>query len=49
MSALEQLIWYALGYATMPVIFITGFLMTAAVGCFLLERINRAQAGDDHA
>lgn len=46
MSALEQFIWYALGYATMPVIFVAGFIGTAVIGCFLLERVNSRREAD---
>jgi len=38
MSALEQTIWYILGYLTMPTIFIVGFLASAFVACFILEK-----------
>ncbi len=41
MSALESLIWTILGYAAMPAIFIGGFLATAVVACFLLERLGK--------
>jgi len=37
MSTLEAMIWNVLGYAAMPTIFIVGFIITAAVGCFVLE------------
>jgi len=37
MSALESFIWHALGYSSMPLIFIVGFLVSAAAACFLLE------------
>ncbi|WP_426416258.1 TIGR02808 family protein [Aestuariirhabdus sp. LZHN29] len=37
MSAMESMIWNILGYAAMPTIFITGFLITAVFTCFLLE------------
>jgi len=41
MSTLESVFWHVLGYSAMPVIFIVGFLITAAIGCFLLEITGR--------
>ena len=41
MSILESIFWHVLGYTAMPVIFIVGFLITAAIGCFLLEVSGR--------
>lgn len=41
MSQMEMIIWYVLGYATMPSIFIVGFAATAAVWCFLQEKLNK--------
>ena len=43
MSAGETFFWNVLGYSTMAIIFIVGFVITAAVGCFLLERIGRGE------
>ncbi|MRI34780.1 TIGR02808 family protein [Endozoicomonas sp. OPT23] len=40
MSTLETIIWYTLGYMAMPVIFLTGFAITALIACFLVERIT---------
>lgn len=37
MSSLENLIWHIFGYATMPIIFIVGFCIVAAVSIFLLS------------
>lgn len=37
MSALEQLIWNILGYSSMPVIFLSGFIATAVVAIALLK------------
>jgi uncharacterized protein (TIGR02808 family) len=37
MSTLESVIWHILGYSAMPVILLFGFVLTAGVGCFLLE------------
>jgi len=37
MSTLEAMIWNVLGYAAMPTIFVVGFVITAAIGCFILE------------
>lgn len=45
MSALESFIWHVLGYSAMPVIFIVGFLGSAAVACFLLE--TTGHGGED--
>lgn len=45
MSTLESIIWHILGYAAIPIILIVGFLVTAAVGCFLLELVNKG--GDE--
>jgi uncharacterized protein (TIGR02808 family) len=41
MSGGETFIWNVLGYTTMAIIFIVGFVITAVIGCFLLERIGR--------
>ena len=41
MSTLESIFWHILGYSAMPVIFIVGFLITAAIGCLLLEITGR--------
>jgi uncharacterized protein (TIGR02808 family) len=43
MSALESFVWHFLGYAAIPTIFIVGFLITAVVGCFLLEALGRGE------
>ncbi len=37
MSSLENMIWHILGYAVMPVIFLIGFGLVAAVSLFLLS------------
>ena len=37
MSALEQLIWNILGYSSMPVIFLAGFLCTVGVSVIILK------------
>ncbi|MTI14818.1 TIGR02808 family protein [Sansalvadorimonas verongulae] len=37
MSQLEWVIWHVLGYAAIPGIFITGYLMTAILACILLD------------
>jgi len=37
MSSLEQLIWNILGYSSMPVIFLVGFLGTVAVAVPILK------------
>ncbi|MEH6534583.1 MAG: TIGR02808 family protein [Photobacterium frigidiphilum] len=41
MSTLESFIWHFLGYSAMPIIFIVGFLLSAALACFLLELTNK--------
>jgi uncharacterized protein (TIGR02808 family) len=41
MSTLESIFWHILGYSAMPMIFIVGFLITAAIVCFLLEVTGR--------
>ena len=41
MSAAESLFWNVLGYSTMAMIFVVGFVITAVIVCFLLERIGR--------
>lgn len=45
MSTLESIIWHTLGYAAIPIILIVGFLISAAVGCFLLELMSKG--GDE--
>ncbi|OED48667.1 TIGR02808 family protein [Endozoicomonas sp. (ex Bugula neritina AB1)] len=40
MSSLESFIWHLLGYAAMPAIFIGGFLVTALIFCFLMDKIS---------
>ncbi len=37
MSTLESVIWHILGYSAIPIILIVGYLITVAVGCFILE------------
>jgi uncharacterized protein (TIGR02808 family) len=37
MSDLEQLIWNILGYTSMPLIFIFGFIATALVAVIILK------------
>jgi uncharacterized protein (TIGR02808 family) len=37
MSTLESVIWHILGYSAIPVILLVGFLITAGLGCLLLE------------
>ncbi|MBD8511809.1 TIGR02808 family protein [Photobacterium sp. WH77] len=37
MSTLESIIWHVLGYAAMPVIILTGFLMVAVVSLWILS------------
>ncbi|RHW75321.1 TIGR02808 family protein [Colwellia sp. RSH04] len=37
MSALESLIWTVLGYSSMPVIFLSGFIGTAVFAVLLLK------------
>jgi len=41
MSTGENIFWHVLGYSTMAIIFIVGFVITAVIGCFFLERIGR--------
>ncbi|WP_461534682.1 TIGR02808 family protein [Spongorhabdus nitratireducens] len=41
MSALESAIWTALGYASMPAIFLGGFAATALVACFVFDKLNK--------
>lgn len=40
MSTLEYVIWHILGYAVMPMIFLGGFLVTALVACFIIDRLG---------
>ncbi len=40
MSALEELIWNILGYSSMPVIFLVGFIGTAAVAAMVLKMLG---------
>lgn len=35
MSQLESIIWHVLGYAAMPVIFLSGFI-AVAIGCLFI-------------
>lgn len=41
MSAMESMIWMALGYAALPVILLSGFIGTALVACFLLDKFGQ--------
>ena len=43
MSPLESMIWTILGYISMPTIFIVGFVITAAITCFLLEATGHGE------
>ena len=38
MSTLESIIWHILGYATMPFIFVVGFIGVALVSMWILSR-----------
>lgn len=40
MSTLETIIWNVLGYSAMPLIFLGGFVATAIVACFLVDRLE---------
>lgn len=40
MSALESLIWTVLGYSSMPVIFLAGFIGTALFAVLVLKMIG---------
>ncbi len=42
MSTVESVFWNVLGYSTMAMIFVVGFVITAVIVCFLLERIGRS-------
>lgn len=37
MSQLEWIIWHVLGYIAIPMIFVTGFVITALLACILLD------------
>jgi uncharacterized protein (TIGR02808 family) len=37
MSALESLIWNVLGYSSMPIIFLVGFVATVAISIAVLK------------
>ncbi|HFB65420.1 MAG TPA: TIGR02808 family protein [Aeromonadales bacterium] len=41
MSGFESIIWTILGYTAMPLIFIGGYLASAAVSCFILNLFNK--------
>lgn len=41
---METLIWYFLGYAAMPVIFIGGFAITAIFACLILNVLGMGPA-----
>ena len=45
MSTLESISWHVLGYSAIPVIFIVGFLIVAAVGFFVLEISGHGERG----
>jgi uncharacterized protein (TIGR02808 family) len=47
MSALEQMIWNVLGYASMPVIFLAGFAGTALVAIALLKTLGVKSVGEE--
>ena len=40
MSGLESLTWAVLGYAALPIIIVSGFIGTALVACFLLDKFG---------
>lgn len=40
MSALESLIWNILGYSSMPIIFLVGFIATAGISMLALKVIG---------
>ena len=41
MSGMETTIWSIIGYACMPLIFIIGYMATAYVSCFILNRFSK--------
>lgn len=41
MGGIEDTIWNMLGYFSMPLIFIIGYLATAYVSCFLLNIFSK--------
>ena len=45
MSTLESIIWHILGYAAIPVILITGFVISTLVFFFLAKFFD--QGGDE--
>ena len=44
MSDLEQLIWNVLGYTSMPLIFLFGFIATALVAIIILKTFGAKPA-----
>ena len=42
MSTLETIIWNILGYGSMPMILLGGFIGTAVIACFLLEKTGKS-------
>jgi len=41
MSGLEATIWSMLGYLSMPLVMVVGYLATAYLSCFLLETFGK--------
>ena len=47
MSGLESTIWTVLGYISMPLIFIVGFIGTSYLSCFLLNSFNKGDTNEE--
>ncbi len=43
MSTLESIIWSTLGYISMPIIFMVGFAVTAALTCYVIEATGHGE------
>ena len=41
MSGMESMLWSFLGYISMPIVLIIGYLATAFVSCFLLNHFTK--------
>lgn len=44
MSTLENVIWHILGYAAIPVIFLSGFLAVAVISVGILRVLDKPQS-----
>ncbi|OXY82767.1 TIGR02808 family protein [Oceanimonas doudoroffii] len=46
MSVMEQLLWNVLGYVTMPLLFLGGFIAVSVAACLVLSWLDKRKSID---